>query len=64
MKLITQLPNYELVKCLVSYVATLIKGTQYDGHFEILERIARSDIELMSKLREAAIQKRIEDSDQ
>ena len=32
--------------------------------FEILERIARSDIELMSKLREAAIQKRIEDSDQ
>ena len=35
----TQLPNYELVKCLVSNVATPIKATHHDGNFEILERM-------------------------
>ena len=35
----TQLPNCELVKCLVSNVAISIKATNHDGNFEILERM-------------------------
>ena len=30
----TQIPNYKLVKCLVSNVSTLMKATHYDGNFE------------------------------
>ena len=46
-----QLPNYELVKCLVSYVATPIKATHHDNPFDKLERKIQGESSFLPPLK-------------
>ena len=46
-----QLPNYELVKCLVSNVASPIKATHHDGPFDILERKIQGESSFLPPLK-------------
>ena len=45
------LPNFELVKCLFSNVATPIKATHHDGPFDILERKIQGESSFLPPLK-------------